>query len=152
MTFYVGSVALAGCAQESPRCSKNLGIDITNVVIDAYNDVVRAMPTAGTWTFSCNRSGSATITGTVDPNAVSFDLTLALDACAHDALVLDGVLHDATMNGASLSMRTERAESDALAIRGTATACEAPLDATCAVDIYFRDGTYITDICGLTYP
>jgi hypothetical protein len=110
IAVFVGSVAV-GCQPETPSCIENLGIDITNVTVDAYNGVIRNSAGAGSWNFACNHGGSAAITGTVNANTVAFDLRFTFNNCAHETLVLNGVLQDTTANGASTATKIERATS-----------------------------------------
>jgi hypothetical protein len=150
--------ALVACEPEDPSCISSLGIDITNIVVKSYNDVVRNSPSgSGSWTYNCNMGGSADITGTVNTSTVTFDLTYTFHACMHqdggDVITLDGVLHDSTQNGGSTSSRTETATSDALTIKGDVILCNAdPIDATCEVDIFYSGSTTLVTICGLSYP
>jgi hypothetical protein len=145
--------ALGACQPESSTCILNLGVDITNVVVDAYNDTVRGASGSGSWTFNCNRGGTAAITGTVNSNVVAFDLTFNFQNCAHDELVLNGTMTDQTTGGGSSSSKIETATSAALTIGGTAIGCNAdPIDATCEVSILYSNDDWVTEICGLTYP
>jgi hypothetical protein len=149
--------ALVACEPEDPSCVENLGIDITNVVVSSYNDVIIGSPNgSGSWTYTCNQGGSADIVGTVNTSTVSFDLTYTFHNCKHldvvDTITLNGVMQDITTGGASTDSKTESATSDALTIQGTVLGCNAdPIDATCAVSIFYSGG-WVTTICGLSYP
>jgi len=148
--------SLGACQPEEPTCILNLGIDITNIVVSSYNDVVRNNTSASSWSYACNQGGSANITGGVtNASNVSFDLTYTFTNCKHqdlgDVITLNGVLHDITQNGGG-DAKTESASSDALTIQGDVIGCNAdPIDATCDVNIFYS-GTWLTSICGLSYP
>jgi hypothetical protein len=149
--------ALIACEPEDPACIQNLGIDISNVVVASYNAEILGAPSgSGSWTYACNQGGSADIVGTVNTQSVSFDLTYTFHDCVHqdttDRITLNGVLQDVTSNGGSTSTKAESATSDALTIQGNVLGCKAdPIDATCDVNIFFS-GTWLTTICGLSYP
>ena len=143
--------AVQACAEPS-SCPLGIGIDIQQFVTDGYNTAVKG--TGGgsglNISWSCPGGGSATITGTANTQAVTFDLTFAFHACVDSTLgdlTLDGTLEDQTTNGANSATETETAHSDALKINGTESLCKAdPIDATCVVDITATT----TTICGLS--
>lgn len=159
MGILVGGVlgGVGACQPEDPTCILSLGVDIQSVVTDSYNDVVRGSPSgAGSWSYTCNQGGSADIVGTANTSTVTFDLTYTFRNCTHenagDVITLNGVMNDITTNGGSVDSKIESTTSDALTIQGDVSICKAdPIDATCDVSIYYS-GSWLTTICGLSYP
>jgi hypothetical protein len=149
--------AVVACEPEDASCIENLGIDITNIVVNSYNAVILGSPNgSGSWTYTCDKGGSADIVGTVNTSTVSFDLRYTFHNCVHedvlDTITLNGVMQDTTSNGGSTDTKIETATSDALTIRGNVFACNAdPIDATCDVNIFYS-GSWLTTICGLSSP
>lgn len=155
LAFVIGGGALAACQPETPACVQNIGIDITNVVVDSYNGVIIGSPNgSGSWTFNCSMGGSAAITGTVNTSTVSFELDYTFTNCHHDSdLTLSGSMHDSTVNGGNSDTKIELVTSPALTLRGTEIGCDAdPIDATCEVRISYSGSSSTATICGLDYP
>lgn len=143
---------VAACGREPSDCPLDIGIDIKEFAVDAYNGVVKNSGGGSALSFewTCPNGGSATITGTANTSTVSFDLVLLFRQCADFSLgmlTLDGMLEDVTTNGSSPSGGTVTVHSTGLGIMGTEDLCHAdPINATCAVDITEAS----TTICGLS--
>jgi hypothetical protein len=99
--------ALVACEPEDPTCIESIGIDISNIVVNSYNDVLRTSAGSGSWTYTCNQGGSADIVGTVNTSSASWDLKYTFHDCKHqdvlDTITLNGVMTDTATNAGSTS-------------------------------------------------
>jgi hypothetical protein len=144
-------IALAACEPESPTCIQNLGVDIANVTVRAYNTRISGN-TQVDLVYMCPDGGSAHIVGTTQINPVAWNLTLEFTTCSDNALP-----STLTLNGVMQSTKAGATQTDSatdLYIVSKQSTCNAdPVDAICAVSVTVVDASISTaEICGLTYP
>ena len=140
---------LAGCQPETPGCIQDIGVDISNFPVHMYNNGFRSQNGSfSNFNYSCPQGGTATISGSVTPSTITYNVTINMTMCGDNGLTLNGSM-SATGSGGNSTI-----SATALRIFGMESSCNAdPIDATCEVLIITSD-SFVSDVsvCDLTYP
>jgi hypothetical protein len=142
---------LSGCAPEPAQCVLDIGVDIANFPVHAYNNALRGMTGTVNVTYTCPNGGTAHITGTVSPNGPTYNITMQMTNCA------DNANHPVTLNGQMTSTfdgSVQVTTGTAVHIDSMQPSCKAdPVDASCNIDVTANNANVDdVSICDLTYP
>lgn len=144
-------VAGAGCAAEPADCVLDLGVDIANFPIHAYNNALRGMNGTVNVNYSCPNGGMAHITGSVNSSGPTYTIAMVMTGCADNAnhpIALDGTINS-TFDGSQ-----QITVGSGVHITSMQPSCHAdPVNATCSLTVTSNNAN-VDDvtICDLSYP